>query len=75
MTSKLVISALGLCVSGALSTTLASTPATTNQQITKRIDYLQAQINELRTQQKKERQKKQVQMRVFKRNGIKETKR
>nr|WP_267256685.1 LbtU family siderophore porin [Coxiella endosymbiont of Ornithodoros maritimus] len=60
MMSKLIISALTLCVSGALSTILASTPTTTKQQITKRVDYLQAQINELRTQQKKERQKKKA---------------
>ncbi|MBW5803075.1 LbtU family siderophore porin [Coxiella endosymbiont of Ornithodoros amblus] len=64
MMSKLIISALGLCISGALSTTLASTPTTTNQQITKRIDYLQAQINKLRTQQKKERQKKSYKYRL-----------
>ena len=59
MTFKWVISVLGLCISSVFTTTaLANTTTPTNQQINKRIDRLQSQINKIRAKQKQEQDKK-----------------
>ena len=51
MSSKFLILVISLCVASALTPSFA----TTGQQIKKQIDYLQAKINQLRTQQKQEK--------------------
>ncbi|WP_157843747.1 LbtU family siderophore porin [Candidatus Coxiella mudrowiae] len=53
MSSKFLVSIVSLCVASALTSSLAAT----NQQINKRIDHLQEQINQLRAQQKKSQNK------------------
>ena len=54
---KLIISALGLYISSAFGATLANDAPAADQQINKRVDCLQAQINKLRTGQMAQQKK------------------
>lgn len=59
MLFKLLVCTLVLCFSSAFGATLAGNiPTATEQQINKRINYLQIQINELRAEQKTQKKQK-----------------